>query len=216
MTLLALLKVLYPSRVTLLRGNHETRGVTQVFGFFAECQRKYGDPTVWTYFTEAFDYLPIAALIDDTYFCVHGGLSPSVSLIDDIRQLTRIREIPHEGAFSDLVWSDPEETTPGFAVSARGAGFLFGGDVVERFLHLNGIEHIMRAHQLCDAGYQELFQKTLSTVWSAPNYCYRFGNSASILQIDEHLGREFVVFQDAPENSRQGKTFEGNTENLQI
>lgn len=111
-------------------------------------------------------------------------------------------EIPHEGAMADLVWSDPDPDKEEFAISARGAGYTFGGLVVDRFLHLNNMSHILRAHQLCNAGYQVLFDDKLSTVWSAPNYCYRCGNLASILEVSVTGERFFNVFDAAPENDR--------------
>ena len=107
-TYLTLLKLRYPRRFTLLRGNHETRQITQVYGFYIECQRKYGSPNVWAHFTDLFDYLPIAAIIDGKVFNVHAGLSPSLLNVDDINQIKRIKEIPHEGPFADLMWSDPD------------------------------------------------------------------------------------------------------------
>lgn len=82
--------------------------------------------SVWQQFTDVFDYLPLAAVIDDKIFCVHAGLSPSLQNIDDIAEIKRIKEIPHEGAFADLMWSDPESDTQGFKFSNRGAGFIFG------------------------------------------------------------------------------------------
>eukprot|EP00351_Strombidinopsis_sp_SopsisLIS2011_P005971 CAMPEP_0116886676 /NCGR_PEP_ID=MMETSP0463-20121206/20620_1 /TAXON_ID=181622 /ORGANISM="Strombidinopsis sp, Strain SopsisLIS2011" /LENGTH=130 /DNA_ID=CAMNT_0004547523 /DNA_START=525 /DNA_END=913 /DNA_ORIENTATION=+ len=112
-------------------------------------------------------------------------------------------EIPHEGAFADLMWSDPEDGVQGFTFSTRGAGFMFGEDVVERFLHENGMQKVYRAHQLCQEGFQRLFKGKLATVWSAPNYCYRFENLASILEIDENLNEYFNIFEDAPENTRK-------------
>lgn len=119
------------------------------------------------------------------------------SSIDDI-----VVEIPHEGAMADLVWSDPDPDKEEFAISARGAGYTFGNLVVDRFLHLNSMDHILRAHQLCNAGYQVLFDDKLSTVWSAPNYCYRCGNLASILEVSVTGERFFNVFDAAPENDR--------------
>eukprot|EP01016_Furgasonia_blochmanni_P035425 TRINITY_DN3925_c0_g1_i15.p1 TRINITY_DN3925_c0_g1~~TRINITY_DN3925_c0_g1_i15.p1 ORF type:complete len:140 (+),score=29.71 TRINITY_DN3925_c0_g1_i15:55-474(+) len=111
---------------------------------YMECQSKYGGSTaVWEYFTEMFDYLPIAAVIDSEVFCVHGGLSPLIETIKEIEELDRFREIPHEGPFSDLMWSDPDLENPGFTMSSRGAGYLFGEEVVNRFLALNKIEHIV-------------------------------------------------------------------------
>jgi serine/threonine-protein phosphatase 4 catalytic subunit len=82
-------KVRYPERITLIRGNHESRQITQVYGFYDECLRKYGSVNVWRYCTEIFDYLALAAIIDTRIFCVHGGLSPSISSLDEIRQIDR-------------------------------------------------------------------------------------------------------------------------------
>ena len=106
--LLLALKVRYPERITLIRGNHESRQITQVYGFYDECMRKYGSVNVWRYCTEVFDCLALAALVDNKIFCVHGGLSPVIGKIDEINNIDRKQEVPHEGAMSDLMWSDPE------------------------------------------------------------------------------------------------------------
>lgn len=74
---------------------------------------------------------------------------------------------------ADLVWSDPDPEKEDFAISPRGAGYTFGASIVKKFLHLNGMNHVLRAHQLCMEGYSVLYDDQLSTVWSAPNYCYR-------------------------------------------
>jgi hypothetical protein len=103
-----------------------------------------------------------------------------------IRAIDRKQEVPHEGVFCDLLWSDPDEI-PGWGMSPRGAGFLFGADVVDNFCHNNDIELIARAHQLVMEGYKLMFGQKIVTVWSAPNYCYRCGNVASILELDEDL-----------------------------
>ncbi|KAI8993184.1 Metallo-dependent phosphatase-like protein [Pilobolus umbonatus] len=201
-SLLTCLKLRYPDRVQLVRGNHESRAVTQTYGFYTECIRKYGSMQVWKYFTDMFDYLTLSVVINNSIFCVHGGLSPTIHVLDQIRIQDRFREIPHEGAIADLVWSDPDPEKEEFSISARGAGYTFGSLVVDRFLHMNGMDHILRAHQLCNAGYQILFDDKLSTVWSAPNYCYRCGNLASILEVGVHGERFFNVFDAAPENDR--------------
>ncbi|EPB89303.1 serine/threonine-protein phosphatase [Mucor circinelloides 1006PhL] len=202
-SLLTCLKLRYPDRVQLVRGNHESRAVTQTYGFYAECMRKYGSMQVWKYFTDMFDYLTLSVVVDNSIFCVHGvGLSPTIHVLDQIKIIDRFKEIPHEGAMADLVWSDPDPDKEEFAISARGAGYTFGSLVVDRFLHLNKMDHILRAHQLCNAGYQVLFDDKLSTVWSAPNYCYRCGNLASILEVSVSGERFFNVFDAAPENDR--------------
>mmetsp|Transcript_54618 Transcript_54618/g.130331 ORF Transcript_54618/g.130331 Transcript_54618/m.130331 type:complete len:307 (+) Transcript_54618:87-1007(+) len=195
--LLLALKVRYPDRITLIRGNHESRQITQVYGFYDECLRKYGSVNVWRYCTEIFDYLSLAALIEEKVFCVHGGLSPSVHTLDDIRNIDRKLEVPHDGAMCDLMWSDPEDVE-GWGLSPRGAGYLFGGDIVKQFNHNNDIDLIARAHQLVMEGYKWMFSDALVTVWSAPNYCYRCGNVAAILEFDEDLRRDFRIFEAAP------------------
>ncbi|RUP47569.1 Metallo-dependent phosphatase [Jimgerdemannia flammicorona] len=234
-SLLTCLKLRYPDRVQLVRGNHESRAVTQTYGFYTECMRKYGSAQVWQYFTDMFDFLTLSVVIDNSIFCVHGdqdfGPVPSKILMSRFSI-----EIPHEGAMADLVWSDPDPDKEDFAVSPRyvatlgayiivsfpmystidaqigilpdtssfrrGAGYTFGSQVVKKFLEVNGMQHILRAHQLCMEGYQVLYEDRLSTVWSAPNYCYRCGNMASILEVGAHSERFFNVFDAAPVNER--------------
>jgi len=199
--LLLALKVRYPDRITLIRGNHESRQITQVYGFYDECIRKYASVNVWRYCTEIFDYLSISCLIEGEVFCVHGGLSPTISSLDQIRKIDRKQEVPHEGPFCDLLWSDPEDIE-GWGLSPRGAGYLFGGDVVQQFNHSNSLKLIARAHQLVMEGYKYMFSDSLCTVWSAPNYCYRCGNVAAILELDESLNRNFKVFESSPNEAK--------------
>jgi serine/threonine-protein phosphatase PPG1 len=118
---------------------------------------------------------------------------------------------------ADLVWSDPDPDRDEFSLSPRGAGYTFGAQVVKKFLAVNNMNHILRAHQLCQEGFQVLYDDRLSTVWSAPNYCYRCGNMASVLEVSDTGERFFNVFAAAPENDQvkelqQGseKTADGN------
>lgn len=172
-------KIQQPATV-LLRGNHECRQLTQVYGFYDECARYYS-LDVWRWCSEVFDLLPLAAIIDQHIFCVHGGLSPDLHSLAHIMALDRACEVPHEGPLADLLWSDPEEDRdPGFTLSARGAGYLFGATAADNFLRNNGLSFILRSHQLAMDGHKAHFRnKTVYTVWSAPNYCYRCGNKAS-------------------------------------
>lgn len=281
--LLLCLKVRYPDRITLIRGNHESRQITTVYGFYDECLRKYGSANVWRYCCEVFDYLALGALVlgtsstlepafnasmdqgsqtmpevDDeieieimnsrnevtarfprsrrriidndnmassppaspnlhtpsktgpagtgasgdsggslatgggAVLCVHGGLSPLIDSVDKIRLLDRKQEVPHEGAMCDLLWSDPDEID-GWGLSPRGAGFLFGADIVKRFNHMNSLSLIARAHQLVMEGFKEMFDSSIVTVWSAPNYCYRCGNVAAIMELGEDASNGGVV-----------------------
>merc|ERR1712063_91633 len=110
-----LLKVRFKERVTLLRGNHESRQITQVYGFFDECMRTYSGPDVWKLFTDTFDYLPLTAVIENQIICMHGGISPSLDSLENIRQLDRIQEVPHEGPM--CASSGPIPTTGAAGVS---------------------------------------------------------------------------------------------------
>jgi len=201
-TLLMCLKAKYPDKVTLVRGNHESRQITQVYGFYEECQQKYGNASVWKSCCQVFDFLALAAIIDGKVLCVHGGLSPEIRTLDQIRVVARAQEIPHEGAFCDLVWSDPEEVET-WAVSPRGAGWLFGDKVASEFNHVNNLQLIARAHQLVNEGYKYHFTtQDVVTVWSAPNYCYRCGNVASIMTLGEDLVPDFKIFSAVPDHRR--------------
>ncbi|KAL6770852.1 hypothetical protein ACKKBF_B32965 [Auxenochlorella protothecoides x Auxenochlorella symbiontica] len=146
-SLLVALKVRYRDRITILRGNHESRQITQVYGFYDECLRKYGTANVWKYFTDLFDYLPLTALVENQIFCLHGGLSPTLDTLDHIRGLDRVQEVPHEGPMCDLLWSDPDDRC-GWGISPRGAGYTFGQDISEHFNQANGLSLVARAHQV--------------------------------------------------------------------
>lgn len=194
--LLLCYKALYPSRITLLRGNHESRQITQVYGFYDECLWKYGSATVWKACCAVFDCLNVAAVVDGTVLCVHGGLSPQVRSLEQIATIERAIELPSQGALCDLLWSDPaDETDEDWQISNRGAGYLFGPGVAEEFLRNNDLSLICRAHQLVMDGYKYHFdQKNVVTVWSAPNYCGRCGNVASFLRIEPECVQRFVTF----------------------
>ncbi|XP_012876714.1 PREDICTED: serine/threonine-protein phosphatase 6 catalytic subunit [Dipodomys ordii] len=169
--------------------------------FIDECQTKYGNANAWRYCTKVFDMLTVAALIDEQILCVHGGLSPDIKTLDQIRTIERNQEIPHKGAFCDLVWSDPEDVDT-WAISPRGAGWLFGAKVTNEFVHINNLKLICRAHQLVHEGYKFMFDEKLVTVWSAPNYCYRCGNIASIMVFKDVNTREPKLFRAVPDSER--------------
>ncbi|KDN48596.1 Serine/threonine-protein phosphatase PP2A catalytic subunit, partial [Rhizoctonia solani AG-8 WAC10335] len=171
--------------------------ITQVYGFYDECLRKYGNANVWKYFTDLFDFLPLTALIDNQIFCLHGGLSPSIDTLDHVRGIDRVQEVPHEGPMCDLLWSDPDDRC-GWGISPRGAGYTFGQDISEAFNHNNGLTLVARAHQLVMEGYNWSQDRNVVTIFSAPNYCYRCGNQAAIMEIDEKLSYTFLQFDPAP------------------
>ena len=129
-----------------------------------------------------------------------------VRTIDQMRMIDRKMEIPHEGAFCDLMWSDPDDIET-WAVSPRGAGWLFGAQVTQEFNQINGLELICRAHQLVQEGYKYMFNEGLVTVWSAPNYGYRCGNVAAILNINVEGVIGFSVFEPRPQHLRKVPDF---------
>jgi len=201
LTYLLCLKVKYPDKITLLRGNHESEQITKVYGFYDECQARYKNANAYHKFLSVFNLLPLAAVIDKKVLCVHGGLSPDIVTLDMISAVDRNQEIPSSGAMTDLCWSDPEEVD-GWRISPRGAGWLFGPSVTKEFMHYNGLELICRAHQLVQEGYKYMFDQKLVTVWSAPNYCYRCGNVAAILDFQDVDTREAKLFNAAADDQR--------------
>lgn len=196
-TIVVLMKVRWPHRIHILRGNHESRQITQVYGFYDECLRKYNGGAVWRMYTDLFDWLPLAATVESQIFCPHGGLSPSIDTIDQVKVIERVNEVPHEGPVCDLMWSDPDDRS-GWGISPRGAGYTFGADISESFTRSNRLSFIARAHQLVMEGYNWAHPELCVTLFSAPNYCYRCGNQAAILEVDEHLNRKFIQFDPAP------------------
>ena len=175
-----------------------------MYGFYDECLRKYGSAAVWLMFVEVFDHLPLAASVDGKIFCPHAGLSPSLDFIDQIQALDRTQEVPHEGPICDLVWSDPDDRM-GWGISPRGAGYTFGADISQQFNERNGFNFIVRAHQLVMEGFQWAHEKQCVTVFSAPNYCYRCGNQAAIMMVDEYMNYSFIQYQACPDQGQKDK-----------
>ena len=195
--LLLCLKIRYPTRIFLTRGNHESSEITQLYGFYDECIKKYNNANVWKSFTELFNLLPLAAIVDKKIFCLHGGLSPEIKTIDQIRELDRKRDVPNSGPMCDLLWSDPEERT-GWGISPRGAGYIFGGDISKKFLSMNNLTMINRAHQLVMKGFSWSHENSVCTLFSAPNYCYRCGNQAGIMEINDNFENNIQQFEPNP------------------
>ena len=184
--LLLCYKIKYPTKVTLLRGNHESSVTNRIYGFYDECKRRY-NVRIWRSFTDLFNYLPVAALIDEKILCMHGGLSPELKNLQNIQDITRPTEIPDAGLLCDLLWSDPDKEVSEYDENDRGVSVIFGEKVVENFNKKNELDLIIRAHQVVDDGYEFFAKRQLITIFSAPNYCGEFDNSAGIMIIDESL-----------------------------
>ena len=184
--LLLCYKIKYPDKVTLLRGNHESSVTNRIYGFYDECKRRY-NVKLWKSFTELFNFLPVAALIDDKILCMHGGLSPDLKSINNITEIQRPTDIPDTGLLCDLLWSDPDKEATEYDENDRGVSVIFGEKVVTDFNKKNDLDLIIRAHQVVDDGYEFFANRQLITIFSATNYCGEFDNSAGIMIIDDSL-----------------------------
>lgn len=192
--LLMCYKIKNPENFFLLRGNHECASINRMYGFFDECKRRYS-VKLWKVFSDCFNCLPIAAIIDDKIFCCHGGLSPDLASMDQIRQLSRPTDVPDQGIMCDLLWADPSEAVVGWGENERGVSFTFGKDVLQRFLIKFGFDLMVRAHQVVEDGYEFFGQRQLVTIFSAPNYCGEFDNAAAIMTVDSQLLCSFQILK---------------------
>ncbi len=184
--LLLCYKIKFPDKVTLLRGNHESSVTNRIYGFYDECKRRY-NVRIWRSFTELFNWLPVAAIIDEKILCMHGGLSPELKNLQNIQDISRPTDIPDSGLLCDLLWSDPDKDVLEYDENDRGVSVIFGEKIVQDFNKKNDLDLIIRAHQVVDDGYEFFASKQLITIFSAPNYCGEFDNSAGIMIIDESL-----------------------------
>ncbi|KAJ8611014.1 hypothetical protein MRB53_038227 [Persea americana] len=184
--LLLAYKIKYPENFFVLRGNHECASINRIYGFYDECKRRY-NIKLWKTFTDCFNCLPIAAIIDEKIFTMHGGLSPDLNSMEQIRRVMRPTDIPDCGLLCDLLWSDPDKDITGWSENDRGVSFTFGPDVVSRFLQKHDMDLICRAHQVVEDGYEFFSKRQLVTLFSAPNYCGEFDNAGAMMSVDESL-----------------------------
>ena len=199
--LLILYLIKYPNNIVLLRGNHDSRTFSRMYGLYGECFKKYSNKDeaedIFNMINELFDLLQLAAIADNKYFCIHGGLSPDLKNLEEINNLERKKEIPENGIITDLIWSDPNEEVDEYVPSKKGAGQFYGEKAVQNFLKENSnIEMIIRSHELVENGYKYQFNNKLLTVFSAPNYGGRVGNTGSILKIDENSKFNFITIHE--------------------
>lgn len=192
--LLLAFKAKYPENFFILRGNHECASVNRLYGFFDECKRRYSIK-LWKTFGDAFNFMPVCALIDDRILCMHGGLSPELTSLEQIRQLPRPVDVPDSGLLCDLLWADPSVEVPTWGDNDRGVSFTFGAEIVRTFLKKHNLDLIARAHQVVEDGYEFFAGRQLVTVFSAPNYCREFDNAAAVMSIDENLLCSFKVLK---------------------
>jgi len=151
--LLLAYKIKYPENFFLLRGNHECASINRIYGFYDECKRRY-NIKLWKTFTDCFNCLPVAAIVDEKIFCCHGGLSPDLQSMEQIRRIMRPTDVPDQGLLCDLLWSDPDKDTMGWGENDRGVSFTFGAEVVAKFLHKHDFDLICRAHQVVEEWFK--------------------------------------------------------------
>ena len=154
--LLLAYKIKYPENFFLLRGNHECASINRIYGFYDECKRRF-NVRLWKSFTDSFNCLPVAALIDDKILCMHGGLSPDLTNLDQIRNLPRPTAVPDTGLLCDLLWSDPGRDVKGWGMNDRGVSYTFGPDKVQEFLTKHDLDLVCRAHQVVNFSSASLF-----------------------------------------------------------
>ncbi|KAI9825848.1 MAG: hypothetical protein M1832_000789 [Thelocarpon impressellum] len=210
--LLMCYKLKFPENFFLLRGNHECANVTRVYGFYDECKRRC-NIKVWKGFIDTFNTLPIAAIVAGKIFCVHGGLSPSLKHMDDIRNIARPTDVPDYGLLNDLLWSDPADMDSDWEANERGVSYCFGKKVIMDFLQRHDFDLVCRAHMVVEDGYEFFNDRILVTVFSAPNvslfacasppsrmlmlekYCGEFDNWGAVMSVSAELLCSFELLK---------------------
>jgi protein phosphatase len=186
--LLYALKVLFPTHIYLLRGNHECEIISTNYGFKAECTRFFKKRRSFHRLCESFSHLAVAAVVNDSIFCVHGGLSPSIIELSDLTdQIQKPIVDLSRSIAEDLLWSDPCSSVGKFADSPRKTGFLFGQESLDLFLGANGLMCLIRAHEFCPSGTKMELNGCL-TVFTACNYCGRCNDGAvAVIRSDARI-----------------------------
>lgn len=193
------LKIWYPNTLWLLRGNHECRHLTDYFTFKLECKHKYSE-RIYEACMDSFCSLPLAAVMNKQFLCIHGGLSPELHTLDDLKSIDRFREPPTHGLMCDILWADPleefgQEKTQEFFIHnhVRGCSYFFSYPAACSFLEKNNLLSIIRAHEAQDAGYR-MYRKTrttgfpsVMTIFSAPNYLDVYNNKAAVLKYENNV-----------------------------
>ncbi|CAO3590881.1 unnamed protein product [Absidia cylindrospora] len=177
--LLLAYKIKYPENFFILRGNHECASINRIYGFYDECKQ-----------------------MEKMIFCMHGGLSPDLQSMEQIRRVMRPTDVPDTGLLCDLLWADPDKDINGWSENDRGVSFTFGADIVSRFLQKHDMDLICRAHQVVEDGYEFFAKRQLVTLFSAPNYCGEFDNNAAMMSVDETLMCSFQILKPAEKRTK--------------
>ena len=157
---------------------------------------------MWKTFTDCFNCLPVCAIVDEKIMCMHGGLSPELASMEQIKRVMRPTDVPDTGLLCDLLWADPDKDIVGWGENDRGVSFTFGPDVVASFLKRHDLDLICRAHQVVEDGYEFFARRQLVTIFSAPNYCGEFDNAGAMMSVDETLMCSFQILKPAEKQQR--------------
>ncbi|OHS97934.1 Ser/Thr protein phosphatase [Tritrichomonas foetus] len=218
LTLLLAFMLKYPSNVHLIRGNHEFRHINQVYGFYFEVVEAYSDSSIWDQFNDMFAYLPLAAIINNQVFCVHGGLSPQLTSVDVIDKINLpIQNYENNPLISDLVWSDPREDSSGYTVNQRGSGTFFGPDALQSFCAETGLKFLVRAHQCVPDGYALFHASMGMTLFSCSNYCHIIDNKCGVMTLKVGGDVELYSVEEYSKKGLEPKqvlTYRGRTAGL--
>ncbi|KAG6026853.1 serine/threonine protein phosphatase Pzh1 [Claviceps citrina] len=216
-TILLLLcyKLKFPQNFFLLRGNHECANVTRVYGFYDECKRRC-NVKIWKTFIDCFNTLPIAAIVAGKIFCVHGGLSPALSHMDDIRNIARPTDVPDYGLLNDLLWADPADMEQDWEANERGVSYCFGKRVITEFLAVHDFDLICRAHMVVEDGYEFFNDRVLVTVFSAPNYCGEFDNWGAVMSVSSELLCSFELLKPLDSSALKSHIKKGRNKRQQM
>lgn len=196
--LLFAFKIKFKNNFFILRGNHESKSINKIYGFYDECIERYKKKLgskIYYLFNSVFLWMPVSAIVEDKILCMHGGISPHIKNIQDINKIKRPQDIPDEGLLCDVVWSDPEKLQKGWGPNDRGVSFVFGKDIVENFNDKHNIDLICRAHQVVEDGYEFFCNRKLVTIFSAPNYCGEFDNSGGLMKVNKDLMCSFLILE---------------------
>ncbi len=197
--LLFALKIKYPRHVYLLRGNHECKNLNNLYGFSEECTGRYGEiegTRIWKNINNALMRLPLAALINKSIFCIHGGIPKKLDKLEDIDAIPRGTNIPDSGLLCDLTWADPKRTKDKWEENDRGVSHTFNENALNDFVAAHNIDLVCRGHQVVQHGYKFFgSQKKLITIFSAPNYCGYIGNDAAVMCISPELKCSFLILK---------------------
>ena len=195
------LKLRFPDCIYMLRGNHETEAMTTGYGFKSEVTRRLRS-NAYQMFLDTFQYLPLAAVLDNKIFCVHAGIARGVKKLAQIKELEKPYNVPMDGIITDLLWNDParSKNVDDFTPTERGAGCKFGPNPLIKFLKKNNLELLVRSHETCDKGYMWAFEKSKNatnkclTIFSSSNYM-SLANIGAVLHVVEGQDPEIITYK---------------------